>query len=185
MQVPNNIALKVAGKLQKVQDRQMIASLYDIQINSLEGGVLELSKFSAKSMLLVNVASNCGFTSQYKALQQLSETYEDELVVIGFPCNQFGQQEPGSPDEIKSFCSNRYGVSFPLSEKINVKGSHQHPVYQWLTRKDLNGKKSSKVHWNFQKYLISPEGKLIDVFYSTTSPMSKKITKYFSKNCSG
>ena len=182
MQLPNNISLKAFGDLKNGQDSQMSASLYDISINSLEGEEMDLGQFRGKHLLLVNVASNCGFTSQYKALQQLSETYGDELVVIGLPCNQFGQQEPGSPDQIKSFCSIRYGVSFPLTEKIRVKGADQHPVYQWLTKKELNGKRNSKVHWNFQKYLISPEGKMIDVFYSTTSPLSKKITRNFSKN---
>ena len=182
MQVPDNISLKVLDNLGTDQDRHMSSSLYDIQITSLEGEALSLSSFKGKFILMVNVASNCGFTSQYKALQQLSATYGDELVVIGLPCNQFGHQEPGSPDQIKSFCTVRYGVSFPLSEKIKVKGANQHPLYQWLTKKELNGRRNSKVHWNFQKYLISPDGKLIDVYYSTTSPTSKKITRNFSRN---
>lgn len=182
MQIPNNISLKVMDKLQKDHNSSVTVSLYDIPLNSLEGETLNLADFKGKYMLMVNVASNCGFTNQYKALQHLSETFGDELVVIGLPCNQFGHQEPGSPDQIQSFCSMRYGVTFPLSEKIKVKGANQHPVYQWLTKKDLNGKRNSKVHWNFQKYLISPDGKLIDVFYSTTSPMSKKITRNLNRN---
>ncbi len=184
MQIPDNITLKVNRDHQSLSKQDSTSSLYDIQVNSIEGNVLDLSEFKGKYMLLVNVASKCGFTGQYKALQQLSETYGDELVVIGFPCNQFGNQEPGSPDQIQSFCSMRYGVSFPLSEKVRVKGSQQHPVYQWLTKKELNGKRNSKVHWNFQKYLIDPEGRLVDVFYSTTSPMSKKITKKISGSSS-
>ena len=184
MQVPDNISLKSFANLQKAKSVQVSSTLYDIKINSLEGEPLDLGKFKGKFMLLVNVASNCGFTNQYKALQQLSETYGDELVVVGFPCNQFGRQEPGNASEIKSFCSMRYGVTFPLSEKIKVKGANQHPVYQWLTSKNLNGKRSSKVHWNFQKYLVNPKGQLIDVFYSTTSPNSKKITKHLSRNVS-
>ena len=138
---------------------------------------MELANFKGKYMLLVNVASKCGFTKQYRALQELSDTFKENLVVIGFPCNQFGGQEPGSEEEILSFCEMRFGVSFPLTEKIDVKGPNQHPIYTWLTKKQLNGNKSSKVHWNFQKYLVDPEGRLIDVFYSTTSPKSRKITR--------
>ena len=157
-----------------------IASVYDIPVTSIGGEPLDLNEFRGKHMLVVNVASKCGFTKQYKALQELSTAYENELVVIGFPCNQFGAQEPGTASEITSFCEMRYGVSFPLTEKINVKGSKQHPVYQWLTKKELNGRKNSKVHWNFQKYLIDPEGKLVDVLYSTTSPLSRKITRFLN-----
>ena len=182
MQVPDNVTLKGFGNLQKEQAAKVVNSVYDIDIISLEGEPMDLSKFKGKFILLVNVASNCGFTNQYKALQHLSEIYGDELVVIGLPCNQFGRQEPGSADQIKSFCSMRYGVTFPLTEKIKVKGSQQHPIYQWLTKKELNGKRNSKVHWNFQKYLVNPKGQLIDVFYSTTSPNSKKITKHLSRN---
>ncbi len=153
------------------------SSIYDIEINSLEGGPLTLSEFEGKHILVVNVASNCGFTGQYKSLQALSEKYKDEMVVIGVPCNQFGKQEPGDASTIRSFCDLRYGVTFPLTQKIEVKGSGQHPLYQWLTKKSRNGKKNSTVRWNFQKYLLDKEGQLVDVFYSTTSPLSKKITR--------
>lgn len=159
-----------------------IASIYDIPLNSISGEPIDLSEFRGKHMLLVNVASKCGFTKQYKALQELSSAYSNEIVVIGFPCNQFGAQEPGTASEITAFCEMRFGVTFPLTEKINVKGPKQHPVYQWLTKRELNGRKNSKVHWNFQKYLIDPEGKLVDVFYSTTSPLSKKITRNLNGN---
>ena len=177
MHLPNNLSLKNISDLNANRNSEAAASLHEFEFVSLEGENTKLGKYKGRYMLLVNVASKCGFTSQYRALQQLSETFGDELVVIGFPCNQFGHQEPGSSEEIKNFCSMRYGVSFPLSEKIKVKGPNQHPVYQWLTKKELNGKKNSTVHWNFQKYLIDPEGQLVDVFYSTTSPISKKITK--------
>ena len=98
------------------------------------------------------------------------EQYGDSLTVIGVPCNQFGGQEPGSAGTIQSFCERRYGVEFPLTEKIKVKGEEQHPLYQWLTRRSMNGKKSSSVKWNFQKYLVSPEGELIDYYFSITKP---------------
>lgn len=103
--------------------------------------------------------------------------HKDKLVVIGLPCNQFGGQEPGKESEIQSFCRLNYGVDFPLTEKIDVKGDKQHSLYQWLTQKSKNGKMNSSVKWNFQKYLVDEEGRFIDVFYSTTKPMSSKITK--------
>jgi glutathione peroxidase len=128
--------------------------------------------------MFVNVASNCGFTKQYEELQHLYEEYKDNLVIVGSPCNQFGGQEPGQSEEIQQFCDDNYGVTFLLTEKIDVKGSNQHPLYKWLTTKDLNGKKRSNVKWNFQKYLLDRDGNLIDYFYSITKPMSTKITKY-------
>lgn len=152
-------------------------SVYDIQINDLNGSSIDLSLFKDKYILFVNVASECGFTNQYEDLQKLYEMYEDKLMVIGVPCNQFGAQEPGSPTEIQSFCKRNYGVSFLLTEKIDVKGNNQHPLYKWLTDKSLNGVKSSSVKWNFQKYIIAPDGKYIDYFYSITKPLSSKITK--------
>lgn len=153
-------------------------SIYDIKINSLAGDTINLADFKGKKILLVNTASECGFTPQYKDLQKLHETYEDKLVVIGLPCNQFGGQEPGTATDIQTFCQVNYGVDFLMTEKIDVKGNNQHPLYKWLTNKELNGNKSSTVKWNFQKYLIDEDGKFIDVFYSITKPMSSKITKY-------
>ena len=128
-------------------------------------------------MLIVNTASNCGFTKQYAELQLLHEKFSDVLAVIGVPCNQFGGQEPGNSDDISKFCEINYGVSFPLTEKVEVKGPGQHPLYTWLTQKKFNGVKNSSVKWNFQKYLIDEEGKLIDFYYSITNPMSSKIIK--------
>jgi glutathione peroxidase len=157
---------------------QPLTSIYDIQINSLQGNSINLSNFKDKYLLIVNVASKCGFTPQYKELQKLHEKYKKSLIVIGVPCNQFGQQEPGEAFEIQEFCEANYGVEFLITEKIDVKGNNQHPLFKWLTDKSLNGCKDSKVKWNFQKYLINPKGNLIDYFYSTTSPISKKITKY-------
>jgi glutathione peroxidase len=154
------------------------AQIYDIRIDSLQGKPIDLSDYKGKKILFVNVASKCGFTPQYKDLQELYDKYQDQLMVIGVPCNQFGKQEPGTSDEIKEFCQVNYGVDFLITEKVDVKGNDQHPLYSWLTQKLENGKKSSTVRWNFQKYLINEDGGLIDYYYSITSPTSRKITKH-------
>ena len=153
-------------------------SIYDIKINNITGEPIKLSDFKDKYLLFVNVASKCGFTDQYKDLQELHEKYKDDLIIVGLPCNQFGNQEPGNEEEISQFCQINYGVTFLLTEKIEVKGSNQHPIYKWLTDKNLNGVKSSTVRWNFQKYLLDPSGNLIDYWYSTTNPLSKKIIQH-------
>lgn len=155
-----------------------MTNIYDIEMNSLQNNPIQLSDFKGKHILFVNVASKCGFTPQYKDLEKLHQEYKNNLVVIGVPCNQFGKQEPGNADEIEEFCQVNYGVSFLITEKVDVKGANQHPLYTWLTSKDLNGKKSSSVKWNFQKYFISPEGEFIDYFFSITKPTSSKITKH-------
>lgn len=155
---------------------KMSNSIYDYTINSIEGEELKLESFKGKKMLLVNVASECGFTKQYKDLQELHEKYGDKLTIIGFPCNQFGGQEPGTETEIKAFCEKNFGVSFQLTEKIDVKGKNQHPIYKWLTDEKLNGKEDSSVKWNFHKYLIDEEGDYVEAFSSSVNPMSDKIT---------
>ena len=153
-------------------------SIYDITINGLDGSPIDLSVHKGKKILFVNVASECGFTKQYKDLQKLSDSYPTQLVIIGSPCNQFGKQEPGNAQEIQQFCERNFGVTFQLTEKIDVKGSKQHPLYKWLTSRELNGKKNSSVKWNFQKYLVNESGNLIDYYYSITNPSSSKITKH-------
>ncbi|OIO09550.1 MAG: glutathione peroxidase [Flavobacteriaceae bacterium CG1_02_35_72] len=162
------------GQEQKTQIKPK--NMYDITINSLTGEKIDLNQFKGKKILFVNVASECGFTPQYKDLQKLHETYKDKLVVIGLPCNQFGEQESGTATQIKSFCEKNYGVDFLMTEKIEVKGENQHPLYAWLTQKEMNGVMSSSVKWNFQKYLVDENGKFIDVFYSITEPLNPKIT---------
>jgi glutathione peroxidase len=152
--------------------------IYGIEINSLQGQAIALSEFKGKFILIVNVASKCGFTPQYKDLEKLYQTHQDNLVVIGTPCNQFGNQEPGSANEIQEFCERNYGVSFLITEKLDVKGSNQHPLYKWLTNKYINGKKDSSVKWNFHKFLINPDGNLVDSYGSITKPTSSKITKH-------
>jgi len=157
---------------------QIPTTIHGFSITTLEGESLDLSKFKGKKILIVNTASKCGFTSQYKELEELYKTYEDRLVVIGFPANNFLRQEPGTNDEIAEFCERNYGVSFPMSEKISVKGKDKEPIYQWLTQKKFNGVKNSKVTWNFNKYLIDEEGKLIEKFGSRVKPMDSKIMDY-------
>jgi len=126
-------------------------SIYDIEINSLQGKPINLSLFKGKKILFVNVASKCGFTPQYKELQKLHNLYEESLVVIGVPCNQFGKQEPGNSTEINEFCQVNYGVSFLITEKISVKGNEQHPLYSWLTKKNENGRKKLFCKMEFSK----------------------------------
>jgi len=172
------ISLIFFNNLKTNKSMQASASLYDISINSLTGEPIDLSSFKGKKILIVNTASECGFTGQYEGLQELYNTYKDKLVVIGVPCNQFGGQEPGTASEIQSFCKQNYGVTFLMTEKVDVKGENQHPLYKWLTNKELNGVSSSSVKWNFQKYLIDEKGNLIDYYYSITSPTSTKITKH-------
>ncbi|WP_275315777.1 glutathione peroxidase [Tenacibaculum bernardetii] len=162
------------GNAQTVTPKE---SLYDIKIEGIDGKNLDLNEYKGKKILFVNVASKCGFTNQYDGLQELYTKHGDKLVVIGLPCNQFGSQEPGAESEIKSFCTLNFGVEFPMTEKLDVKGNNQHSLYSWLTDKEKNGKMNSSVKWNFQKYLVDEEGRLVDVFYSTTKPMSSKITK--------
>ncbi len=156
-------------------------SIFDIKINDINGSPINLNSFKGKYIMFVNVASKCGFTSQYTALENLYQKYREDLVIIGLPCNQFGGQEPGSESEIKEFCLKNYGVSFYLSEKINVRGSNKHKIYKWLTDKNLNGRSSSSVKWNFQKYLVDRQGNLITYFYPTTDPMSTKITSILTQ----
>ncbi|WP_340154673.1 glutathione peroxidase [uncultured Winogradskyella sp.] len=152
--------------------------VYDIKIKSLQGNPIDLGLFKGKKILFVNVASKCGFTPQYRELQELQDTYKESLVVVGVPCNQFGSQEPGSANDIQEFCEVNYGVSFLMTEKIDIKGDTQHPLYAWLTKKSLNGKQNSNVRWNFQKYLIDENGDFLNYYFSITKPLSSRITKY-------
>lgn len=169
------IMFSIFSKAQTLKDPS--ASIYDVKINTLDGKPLDLNSFKGKKILFVNVASECGFTKQYSELQELYETYKENLVVIGVPCNQFGGQEPGDASQIQTFCEKNFGVTFQLTEKVDVKGDNQHPLYQWLTSEELNGTTNSSVKWNFQKYIVNEKGQFVDYFYSMTKPMSSKITK--------
>jgi glutathione peroxidase len=151
-------------------------SFYDISIQSIDDKEIKMSDFKDKYILVVNVASFCGYTSQYTDLQKLSQKYADQLVVLAVPCNQFGAQEPGKPAEIKTFCESNYNITFPLTEKVNVKGDNQHCLYGWLTKKSENGVGDFSVSWNFNKFLVGPKGNLIAYFKSGVSPMDDEIT---------
>lgn len=150
-------------------------TFYDHTVTDIYGEELSMADFKGKYVLVVNVASKCGFTKQYEPLQQLYEENKDKLIVIGFPSNQFFSQEPGTEEEIVAFCEKNYGVTFPMTSKIDVKGSDQHPIYEWLTTKELNGVANEKVSWNFNKFLISPEGKWVAYFDSKVEPLSEEI----------
>lgn len=154
-------------------------SFHDFEVKDIKGEDFDFSQLKGKKVLVVNTASKCGFTPQYEGLQKLYEQYKDEgFVIVGFPANNFMNQEPGTDEEIKKFCKSNYGVTFPMMSKISVKGKDKHPVYQWLTEKSKNGVKDSKVKWNFQKYLINEDGSLHAVVGTRTKPMDEKITNW-------
>ena len=151
-------------------------SFYDLTVNAIDGKVMNMADYKGKYVLCVNVASKCGYTPQYEDLEKLYEQFQGKLVIIGFPCNQFLGQEPGTSEEIVSFCQKNYGVTFPLTEKIDVKGKNQHGVYQWLTQQSLNGVADGTVKWNFHKFLISPEGEWLAEFPSGVKPLDTELT---------
>lgn len=166
-------------KNRKAENTVKGKSFYDLTIKSLDGKTeLKMSQFKGKKILCVNVASKCGYTPQYEGLQKLYENNLNKLVIIGFPCNQFLGQESGSSEEIATFCKKNFGVTFPLTEKIEVKGQGQHPIYQWLTNKETNGVKDITVKWNFGKFLIDENGKFLEYFPSGTEPLSEEIAKF-------
>jgi glutathione peroxidase len=154
-------------------------SFYDFTVKDISGKDYPLSQLKGKKVLVVNTASKCGFTPQYAGLQELYEKYgKDDFVIIGFPANNFAEQEPGSNEEIATFCSRNYGVTFPMMSKISVKGDDQHPVYKWLTSKSDNGLEDSEVTWNFQKYLIDEEGQLVGHFSPKTTPDNEELVSW-------
>ena len=157
-------------------------SLYDFTVEDINGDEYALSQLKGKKVLIVNTASKCGNTPQYEGLQELYEKYgDDDFMIIGFPANNFGKQEPGTNEEIASFCSLNYGVSFPMMSKISVTGDDQHPLYKWLTSKSENGLENSKVSWNFQKYMIDEEGQLVGHVAPSVKPDSKELLSWISK----
>lgn len=159
-----------------VPQEGMHESIYDYKVKALNGSsTIDFADYRGKKILIVNTASKCGYTPQYEGLQALYEKYRDRLVIVGFPSNNFGFQEPGSNEEIATFCKANYGVTFPMAEKISVKGKKMAPIYHWLTKKEYNGYDSSSVKWNFQKYLINEEGKLIGIYSSKVKPDSEEL----------
>jgi glutathione peroxidase len=152
-------------------------SFYEFKAPDIDGKMVDFSRFKGKKVMVVNVASKCGLTPQYEQLQKLYEKYKDRgFEIIAFPANNFMGQEPGTESEIKTFCTTNYGVTFTMMSKISVKGKDMHPIYQWLTSKEKNGKMDSSVSWNFQKYLIDEQGNLVDMFPPRTSPFDERIT---------
>lgn len=154
-------------------------SIHDFKIKSLDNDeAINLADFKGKKILVVNVASKCGFTPQYEDLQKLSVQYDDKLVVLGFPCDQFMGQELNSEAEIKAFCTDKFHVTFPMTTMVEVKGKDQHPIYQWLTQKSQNGVGDYKISWNFNKFLIDENGQLLAYFPSNVKPMDEQILNY-------
>ena len=155
----------------------MPTSVYEFKVNSIDGnGTINLKKYRGKKILIVNTASKCGFTKQYAELQQLADQYKDKLVVIGFPANNFGGQEPGANLDIKEFCQKNFGVTFPLSEKVSVKGDDIDPLFKYLTTAE-NPDFTGEIKWNFEKFLVDENGKLIRRYRSAVKPLSEEITK--------
>ena len=154
------------------------SNIYKFKVEGLEGNKIDFKKFKGKKILIVNTASKCGYTPQYEELQKLYSQYSNKLVVVGFPANNFGGQEPGSASEIKEFCKRNYGVTFPMAAKVSVKGDDIAPIFKWLTDKNENGVLDAQVKWNFTKFLLDEKGVLIAKFDSKVKPMSEEITKY-------
>lgn len=157
-------------------------TLHQFSVNTLTGSDYPMSQLKGKKVLVVNTASECGLTPQYQQLQELYEEYGgDNFEIIGFPCNDFGSQEPGSAGEIQAFCQKNYGVTFPMMEKVHVQGPDQHEVYQWLTKKSNNGLGDFEVKWNFHKFLIDEEGNLVKVVDPQTLPIDDEILNWLKK----
>lgn len=153
------------------------STIYTYKVHNIDGKTLDLKKYKGKKILIVNTASKCGYTVQYEELQKLADTYKGKLVVIGFPANNFGGQEPGENHNIKEFCKKNFGVTFPLAEKISVKGDDINPLFKYLTTTE-NPDFTGEIKWNFEKFLIDENGKLVHRFRSAVKPMSPEITKF-------
>jgi glutathione peroxidase len=166
---------KYRKTLERPADARSTTSIYDYTATSIDGKAIPLSTFRGKKILIVNVASRCGFTPQYEELEQLSKEYAEHLVVLGFPSNDFLGQEPGTNEEIASFCRLSYGVTFPMMTKSSVTGEGRNDVFRWLTDKNLNGWNEREPKWNFYKYLVSDSGELLKVFPSAVRPMSEEL----------
>lgn len=155
-------------------------SIHTFTVEGIASQQIDFSGFAGKKIMIVNVASRCGFTPQYAQLQELYETYQDQLVIVGFPANDFGGQEPGTNQEIQSFCTTNYGVTFPMAAKIRVIGTLQHPVYCWLTQKSKNGQQDSTINWNFHKFLLDEQGQLVSSLPSSVSPFDDQILDWLN-----
>lgn len=175
----NSTKDSVATQKAMVQNQEQMEDIYQFKVKTLAEDDFDFSSLKGKKILVVNTASKCGLTPQYEHLQKLYETYKDDnFTIVGFPANNFGQQEPGSNTEIAEFCQQNYGVSFPMMSKISVKGDDMHPVYQFLTQKKKNGLEDSEVAWNFQKYLIDENGHVVKVVSPKTLPTDDLIVNW-------
>ncbi len=172
----NEVASTPNAAAPETATTKVTTNAYDFALTNIDGQAFKLSDYKGKKILIVNTASKCGYTPQYEGLQALQEKYKETLVVVGFPCNDFMGQEPGQAEDIKSFCKKNYGVTFPLSQKISVKGSDIAPLYSWLTQKSLNGVLDATVKWNFNKFLLNEKGELLSYFPSNVKPMDEAIT---------
>lgn len=162
-------------------DPTKMTDFYSLKARTLEGKAVDFADFKGKKVLLVNTATECGYTPQLKTLEKLHDQYGDKLVVIGIPTNDFAGQEPRDGDEIAAFCERNYGVSFLMLDKSSTKGPEKGAVFKWLTEKKENGRKSSRIWWNFQKYLVNEKGELVDYYFSFTQPDAPKIIKQLEK----
>ncbi len=161
---------------------QPSSSIHQFTATSIEGKTIDLKDFKGKKLIIVNTASECGLTPQFKQLQEVYDMYKDKgLVIIGFPTNDFAHQDPGNNSEIKTFCQRNYGVTFLMMEKITIKGKDMHPIYKWLSSKSLNGVMSTSVKWNFQKYLIDENGYLVRSVSPWKKPDCRKIIKWLER----
>ena len=164
-------------------DNTMDQTIYQFRVKDINGNTFDFENLRGKKIMIVNTASKCGLTGQYKGLQKLYDRYKNSgFVIVGFPANDFLWQEPGSDNEIAAFCEKNYGVTFPMMSKITVKGSEMHPLYQFLTQVRKNGVKSSTVSWNFQKYLIGQDGKLEKIITPRTAPMSEEVIDWVEED---
>jgi len=154
---------------------QFLEANPNAKVKSIDGAEYDYAQLKGKKVLIVNTASECGYTPQYEELEKLYQAYKDKLIILGFPANNFGGQEPGTNEEIKEFCKSKYSVTFPMFEKISVLGDDMAPLYKWLTSKDLNGWNDQQPKWNFNKYLLDEEGNLVKYYSSAVKPMSEEI----------
>jgi glutathione peroxidase len=178
--IGSGVFLVSCAKVNKknINNKKPLVSFYGLEATSIDGDIIKMSDFKNKNILVVNVASKCGYTPQYKGLQELYDTYKEELYILAFPSNDFLRQEPGTNDQIKNFCEVNFGIKFDIFEKISVKGKNVHPIYQWLSDAELNGWNNQEPTWNFSKYLIDKDGNLLGLWGPSIDPQSKEIVNF-------
>ncbi len=165
---------------QQTSSTQIAKTIHTYKVPSIEGGTIDFAAYKGKKILVVNTASECGYTPQYEGLEKLYKANRDKLVVVGFPANNFGGQESGTNEAIQEFCKVRYGVTFPLAGKVDVVGDNTHPLFKWLTSKEQNGVLDATIKWNFNKFLLDENGKLLEYFPSKVLPTGEEIAKYLN-----